>query len=387
MEKIDIHNSQKNYSKALEKLDKEKKISKKNKELIKDFLEASAIGRTARRNSRKKEVGLRARIKNLYLMKVAAKGVKKDFDTLSMKDIEKFIKDLNENKIKKEFHNEKEPYYSGETKTNIKKAFIRLLRWIHNGNKKFHDLTDWIETITPKKEIPALSEKDILLMIKSCNTIKQKFLIAFLFNSGARIEEFLNIRIGDLTLIKEDPKYYTVSLKEEFSKTKGRTIPLNWKGMTDLIEEWLELHPNKDDLNAPLYPSTYDGARVIVGRIGKKALGKHVYPHLIRHSSATYDANTLNRYQLCYKYGWAFSSPQPDRYIDRAKITAKEIAKEYQKELREELEKRLESVEEQNKILRDSDSVFAEKIILLTNILKKHGIPERALKELKEINF
>ena len=49
-------------------------------------------------------------------------------------------------------------------------------------------------------------------------------------------------------------------------------------------------------------------------------------PHMLRHSSATYWTARMNRYQLCAKYGWAFSSDIPDRYIERKGIIFSEIA-------------------------------------------------------------
>lgn len=61
MDKIDVHNSEDQYEKSLKKLEGEKDISSKNKKIILEFLEASAIGRTAKRNASKKQVGLRAK--------------------------------------------------------------------------------------------------------------------------------------------------------------------------------------------------------------------------------------------------------------------------------------------------------------------------------------
>jgi len=61
-------------------------------------------------------------------------------------------------------------------------------------------------------------------------------------------------------------------------------------------------------------------------RLGEKVLKKRVKPHMLRHSSATYWAPKMNRYQLCGKYGWAFSSDMPDRYIKRKGIIFDEIA-------------------------------------------------------------
>ncbi|RPJ04133.1 MAG: hypothetical protein EHM36_11225, partial [Deltaproteobacteria bacterium] len=47
---------------------------------------------------------------------------------------------------------------------------------------------------------------------------------------------------------------------------------------------------------------------------------------MLRHSSATYWAAKMNRYQLCAKYGRAFSSDMPDRYIERKGIIFNQIA-------------------------------------------------------------
>ena len=46
---------------------------------------------------------------------------------------------------------------------------------------------------------------------------------------------------------------------------------------------------------------------------------------MLRQSSATYRAPEMSRYQLCAKYGWAFSSNMPDRYIERKGIIFDQI--------------------------------------------------------------
>jgi hypothetical protein len=60
--------------------------------------------------------------------------------------------------------------------------------------------------------------------------------------------------------------------------------------------------------------------------LAQKVLKKRVTPHMLRHSSATYWAPKMNRYQLCAKYGRAFSSNMPDRYIERKGIIFDQIA-------------------------------------------------------------
>jgi predicted nuclease with TOPRIM domain len=67
----------------------------------------------------------------------------------------------------------------------------------------------------------------------------------------------------------------------------------------------------------------------------------------------------MNRYQLCAKYGWAFSSDMPDRYIERKGIIFDQIAEKgdtdqvskLQKENRQLMEK-VEALEGEYKKVR-----------------------------------
>jgi hypothetical protein len=84
---------------------------------------------------------------------------------------------------------------------------------------------------------------------------------------------------------------------------------------------------------------------------------------MVKHSSATYCAAKMNRYQLCAKYGWAFKSDMPDRYIEGKGIIFDQIAEKgdvdqttrLQKENRNLMEK-VETLErEYNKLRRASE--------------------------------
>jgi len=52
-------------------------------------------------------------------------------------------------------------------------------------------------------------------------------------------------------------------------------------------------------------------------RLGRRTLDRRVYPHLLRHSSATYWAARLPYFQFCKRFGWKMNSPMPERYIDK----------------------------------------------------------------------
>ena len=169
MEKKDIMNSEYQYEKAINSLGE---FSEHNQKLIKDFIDANSLGKTALKTSRKKQAGIRALTKNLYLIKVSAKFFKKNLDKLTESDIENLIKALNTNKLKKS--NGKN--YSEQTKANIKKVLIIFLRFVVKDKDKLEELTGWIDTSFKKKEIDALTEDEIRLLVNKSNTLKQESL-------------------------------------------------------------------------------------------------------------------------------------------------------------------------------------------------------------------
>ncbi len=89
-------------------------------------------------------------------------------------------------------------------------------------------------------------------------------------------------------------------------------------------------------------------------KLGKRVLNKPIYFHLFRHSSATYYASKLNRQELCYRYGWKFSSNMPDVYISRAGMESKELDEKFAATEIEILQKKLET-QEQQRLIRNEE--------------------------------
>lgn len=377
MEKIDIHNSQDVYIQALALM--KKQLPKSNVKLIENYLEASSIGKTQKQ---RKQAGLRVRIRNMYLLKTLAKYFKKPLDQITEKDMETLIKYLNENKLHKQ---NKQPY-SEQVKANMKVVLISFLRWALGDVPKFHKLTSWIDMRYKKKEVVEMSETEIKKLLSKCITLRQKLLMALLFDTGARIEEFLNIRIEDVIEVKGDVPYYRIRIREEFSKTQGRTVSLLWKQTTPILREWMEEHPDKSNLSAPLFPGTYDGVRKVLYKIGKRALNKSVNAHLFRHSSATYYATRgFDYFQLCKRYGWVIGSDVPNRYIHKAGIKEKEVVEKFKRESLDDLENEIDKMKENNKQkedeidrqkeklkkLEDSGNLLSEKMCEFVEILQE----------------
>jgi integrase/recombinase XerD len=208
---------------------------------------------------------------------------------------------------------------------DIRKALKVFLRW-RLGQSKAIRLAGWLDTRSRFKTPDFLSEREVEGLLRACRVPDQRYLIAVLFDSGARAQEFLNIRVEDVQLPEGQTNFVKLTLKEEYSKTKGRTIALYWRESLTAVRDYLNQRLTEGaQADDPVYGGTYDGMRMFLRRLGRAKLTRPVHPHLFRHSSATYYATKLNRQELCYRYGWKFSSNMPDIYISRAGMENKDL--------------------------------------------------------------
>ena len=124
--------------------------------------------------------------------------------------------------------------------------------------------------------------------------------------------------------------FVKITLKQEYSKTLGRTIALYWKYSLEAVREYLAERVAKGiKPSDPVFRGDYTATRKFLQRFGKDVLQRPVHYHLFRHSSATYYATRLNRQELCYRYGWKFSSEMPDIYISRAGMESKNLDEKF----------------------------------------------------------
>jgi len=312
-EKIDIHNRDREYEREMDKLESDASMDVKDKELILRFVWDCKIGKTQCGKSKKK-VGKARILKYIQNLRIISKWVGKPLDQLNQEDMEKLVYGIEEDVYKN-----REKNYSEETKADYKKTLRKFYRWLGKPG-----LVDFISLIVKPKDVPALKREEVETMINSTPSMVMKAGIMTLFDGGLRIEEFLNLRIKDLTKEKygNDNDCYWIDIR--FSKTFARKIPLPL--CTEHLKDWLYKHPDKENLDSQLFPFSYPAFMKRLKTLGSNALKKKVTPHMLRHSSATYWAAKMNRYELCAKYGWAFSSDMPDRYIKRKGIIFQELA-------------------------------------------------------------
>jgi len=272
-----------------------------------------------------KPIGERRQVKLIDMFSLFFKNINKSSATFTKEDLSKFKELLLNDKIRKENDNP----YSDETKEDCTETIVRYLeiaypekviKWA-SPTKPFRK---WFVIRASKKTPEYLTEQEIETLYNTCKTIEGKYLIAVLFDSGARIEEFLNIRHEDIERPTANFPYYKIDFKEEYSKTDGRKIGMYWAKSTEAIGKYLELMEKKDS-KEQVMKNEYDAVRMFLSRLSKKVLNKQVTPHLLRKSSATYYADKLNRQQLCKRFGWKFSSEMPDIYISRAGVDESQV--------------------------------------------------------------
>lgn len=306
---MDIYKVDGGLENSITYLKENKSVTVTEQKLIDEFIKDCQLGKHC-----KKRVGKHRMIRYARDINFFYNYFKKPFSKITENDVEEFFKALDENRIRKQ---NGDPY-TNSSKNDIVKSLKRFGRWFYRNNiDKYNKLFRWIKEFRENVEIPALSREEIERIVEKCNA-RDSAIIMFLFDSGARVGEALNVKISDLT---ENKKSLKVRIRE--SKTKPRTIniPLAAK----YVRLWLKKHPDKDNSNAFLFPIDYDSLRLMLKRKGK-IIGKNLHPHLLRHSSATFYANLFkNPYKLDYRYGWIIGSDMSRRYIDRDGLLDEEV--------------------------------------------------------------
>lgn len=357
--KIDIHNRSHQYEMEIRRLETDTSMNARDKELMIKFVWDCKMGKTLNGKSRKK-VGEARILKYLQTLRVLSGWLGKPLEEVTQEDMETLVYGIEENT-----HKRRERNYTEETKADYKKTLRKFYKWLGKPG-----LVEFISLTVKPKDVPALKREEAETMVNSTPDTAMKAAVMVLFDGGLRIEEFLNLRNKDLTKERYGNENNCYWIDVRYSKTFARKMPLPL--CTTHLEKWTNEQSNKQDPEAQLFPFTYPGFRKRLRTLAQKALKKNVYPHMLRHSSATYWAAKLNRYQLCAKYGWAFSSDMPDRYIERKGIIFNQIAEKGDEDQTTRLQKEnrqlMEKVEALEQEYRKVSKVVESMIPLIENM-------------------
>jgi integrase len=363
-EYIDISKAQRQYTLAVARLDKDSRISDHNKQLMRSFVRDAAIGKTVT-GRRKKKIGHAALVGYITHLCTFILFVKKDLDNLTDADMEDYVEALESDVIRSrarkvfgEQHHESGRPYTPRYKVDNKVVVRKFYKWLWGENKYYPKIVEWLDTYAKDTEISALTQSEVQRLIDLAQTPLHRAFIQVLFDGGFRLGELLNIRLRHLRLRafdENDPSKRCFSIRVPFSKTLPRTVFMPMGATTKWLQLWLENHPARpvlrpdgtldaEDVTAQLFPLTDSGARHMVSRLGQRALAKRVYPHLLRHTSATFWCNKLSYFQMCKRFGWTMTSSMPQKYIDREGVEELTVAQKYHEEERTRLAPEIEAL-------------------------------------------
>jgi site-specific recombinase XerD len=344
-------------------------IRKSVKQELYRFLDDLGLGKV----NRGKRISPGRQLKYLNALRLPLEYFNKATTALKMRDIENFERALNSGQLRTRL---KGRPYAHSTQVDTRMLLKIFLRW-RLGAPRSASLTDWLDTRYRPKTPDFLKESEIERLYKHCRTSKERFLVAVLFDSGARAEEFHNIRFEDIYLPEGKENLVRIALKQEYSKTLGRTVALYWKFSTEAVKEYLaERIAEGIKATDPIFHGNYAATRKFLQRFGSRVLKRAVHYHLFRHSSTTFYASKLNRQELCYRYGWRFSSNMPDIYISRAGMETKALDEKFAQTELGELKDDLAKMEQAARIkderihqLEDSMQVLQRNLNAVSKVL------------------
>jgi len=219
--------------------------------------------------------------------------------------------------------------YKLSTKMDYKVVLKKLFQYrkYRRTDAPYPDEVAWIKVHVSERELEkesrinadkVLSPEDVEKVIKSCDNVRDAAMISVLYEGAFRPSELLRMYVGSVSFKQE---YCVVTTT---GKTGQKRLPLVLS--YQLLLRWLEVHPFKSNINAPLWCSldtNHRGKRLSYkhfNRILKKqfrraGIATPVWPYLLRHSALTQMANKLTEPKLSLYAGWVMGTRMTRKYV------------------------------------------------------------------------
>lgn len=197
--------------------------------------------------------------------------------------------------------------WSAWTKHDYKLAFRKYLAYC--GKDDLAALVRLPKVHGYKLPEELLSSEDLLALMAEGRSAHDRAFLECLYESGARIGELLSLQRKHVRMDSQG------AILIVDGKTGMRRVRLLESAPT--LDEWIACRSLKPE--DAIFPNTYRAytkrLRTLAIRAG---IEKRVYPHLFRHSRATFLACYLTEAQLCSYMGWTIGSAMPRIYVHLA---------------------------------------------------------------------
>ena len=294
-----MYKSQTDFEKAMERLNASP-LAAKTKKQIENF---------ARMRLAKGSGKLRV-VKCMYCMRFLAQWLGKDFSTATKTDLIRLVTEIDSKN------------YSEYTRYDFKVVLKMFYKWLLGKDEDFPKVIKWLK---PKLGNKAHKLPEELLTVEEAQKIansttnpRDKALILALYESGCRIGELLYLKLKNVQF----DNYGVVLIVN--GKTGSRRVRII--ASAQVLGQWLQEHPDKDNPDAPLWPArlaryqpvpcAYPSILAMLRRASKASgIRKRIYPHLFRHSRATALASKLTEAQMKEYFGWTQGSEMAATYV------------------------------------------------------------------------
>lgn len=202
-----------------------------------------------------------------------------------------------------------------DTYKNVLRVFHR---WLNQG--EFPECVKWFKfSKTRYAGLPQdlLTAEDVKKLLQASSNLRDKAMIAVLWESGARVGEVGTLEIRHISF----DDFGCQAMLD--GKTGQRRIRL--VSSAPYLLEWINIHPfnSQPDANLWINNRELDKGLISYRRIAKileqtaqrAGIKKPINPHHFRHSRATYNAQFLTEAQMKEYFGWKQDSDMAARYV------------------------------------------------------------------------
>jgi len=211
-----------------------------------------------------------------------------NIETFEQKDIDNFFY------IKNTIWSE----WSKHSEWHVLKKFVR---WLGKYKQKAFSFEGY-RMRKPQVDVDILSIEELRSLIALAKNSRDKLLIMFLYESGCRIGELLNIKKDHVNF---DANGCLVKLN---GKTGIRVIRII--NCSSLLKAFISLQTTDR-----VFSMNPGAVSMMLKRLVKRAsITKRVYPHLFRHTRVTHLAKYLTEQEQRLYFGWSKDSDMPSTY-------------------------------------------------------------------------
>lgn len=197
--------------------------------------------------------------------------------------------------------------WSSWTKHDYKLALRKYL--IYCGKEKLAELVRLRTVHGYKLPEELITGDDMNALLEVTDDPQYRAFLYCLYESGCRIGELLSLQRKH---VRFDSQGAILIVDGKTGMRRVRIIE-----SAPALDEWISCRSFKQEER--IFPNTYRAYTKHLRTLAIKAgIEKRIYPHLFRHSRATFLACYLTEAQLCAYMGWTIGSAMPRIYVHLA---------------------------------------------------------------------